>query len=599
MPTYTVGVGCTYANFTAALAGAYAPGDIIEARADSPGGSKTFTENISWNKANVTIRGRVGDLITITSASGNYTWVHVFGTNGVTYQNLNITGGALAAFNFRTGTDVSFIDVVLHCTLGHGMYVDAAITTFSMLRLESSDNLYDGIFFNAACTGTVTDCKFRRNGWYGVAGQLGGITWTGTVDQDTLVSSLDFSDNGLHGFSGDSASDNCVVSGASANNNGEGAIVNGHRNNVGQTRHHGFVFAHGYNNFTLTKSVSWGCDLACDIQTNGGALSTTGGAITNNILIGEQTGAYCAGLYFSGDVGKTMRNINVFANVLAGNGDSGGKAIFIDQYADSGIVIKDNIIVDLAGGKTVSMGVGSTYPTMDYNLYYSSAALPFDDKGTAVSFAEWKTNSSQDSHGTWGNPRFVQSAYPYNVRLKTISPAIGAGINAGLSTDYAGNSVGTPVDIGPYQFTGEVADVDSNLCAAIMTYFNSSAGSDLSFMINGNLFEGEAPMGTPFPYAVFSVISAPKEKTFTEEYTNALIQFDFFSSANAAEARYLRFLAYQLFDEKSFPITGSTLVWLKMENEMGGSDPESITTPTGTAKVWQATADYEVKTVLN
>lgn len=58
-----------------------APGDIVEVRADSPGGSKYYREFVTWGSNdggasgnNVILRGRSGDTVTITGANVITTW---------------------------------------------------------------------------------------------------------------------------------------------------------------------------------------------------------------------------------------------------------------------------------------------------------------------------------------------------------------------------------------------------------------------------------------------------------------------------------------------------------------------------------------------
>ncbi len=140
------------------------------------------------------------------------------------------------------------------------------------------------------------------------------------------------------------------------------------------------------------------------------------------------------------------------------------------------------------------------------------------------------------------------------------------------------------------------ADVLINLCTAIYTKFSTS--NDFNTSVNGQLFENEAPEGTEYPYAVYSIVSAPKEKTFSEEYTNTLIQLSLYSSnMDSTEIKNMYYQAKALFHEKELTITGSTLVWMKKETLI--TDIQEETTPGGTRKVRVYHVDFEVKTSLN
>jgi hypothetical protein len=149
--------------------------------------------------------------------------------------------------------------------------------------------------------------------------------------------------------------------------------------------------------------------------------------------------------------------------------------------------------------------------------------------------------------------------------------------------------------------TTDNADVENQLATAIMTKFNALIdGEHNAFWIalNGKLFDGDAS-GNDFPYSCFWFLPGNDDPTFTEEIKDHLIQFDFFSSVSAADARRLRFLAMQLFHEKSLTMTGSTVVWIRGQNVSGGSIPEDMPTQDAGNKVWHAIAEYEVKTSLN
>jgi len=145
------------------------------------------------------------------------------------------------------------------------------------------------------------------------------------------------------------------------------------------------------------------------------------------------------------------------------------------------------------------------------------------------------------------------------------------------------------------------ADVENQLAEAIITKFNALTGGEnnaLWIALNGQLFDGDATDAN-YPYAAFWSVSSVNDDTFTEEITDHLIQFDFFSIVNAADAKRLRFLARQLFHEKSLTMTGSTVVWMRESSRSSGSVPEDIPTPDAGNKVWHAIAEYEIRTSLN
>lgn len=144
----------------------------------------------------------------------------------------------------------------------------------------------------------------------------------------------------------------------------------------------------------------------------------------------------------------------------------------------------------------------------------------------------------------------------------------------------------------------DAADVLTNVCTAFYSRFTGAAGADLYAALGGRLFEDEAPEGTPYPYAVYRIVSAPKDKTFSEEYTDLLIQLSIFSSSkSSAEIKAIYYHAHALYDEQPLTITGSTLVWMRET----GLTPlvEDHTTPDGTVTVKHYAMDIEIRTSLD
>ena len=53
--------------------------------------------------------------------------------------------------------------------------------------------------------------------------------------------------------------------------------------------------------------------------------------------------------------------------------------------------------------------VSETSTAYDYNDYYSASGTPFSWGGTAYTFANWQTNSSQDAHSLNSNPTLTNA----------------------------------------------------------------------------------------------------------------------------------------------------------------------------------------------
>lgn len=108
-----------------------------------------------------------------------------------------------------------------------------------------------------------------------------------------------------------------------------------------------------------------------------------------------------------------------------------------------------------------------------------------------------------------------------------------------------------------------------DLLKAIWSKFTSSA---LATAVGGRIYLDRAPDKAVMPYVVYFIVSASPDKTFTEHYTNTLVQFSLFSaSSSTAEITAMYGYLTALFDECSLtiPPTGSateTLVWMREDN---------------------------------
>ena len=134
-----------------------------------------------------------------------------------------------------------------------------------------------------------------------------------------------------------------------------------------------------------------------------------------------------------------------------------------------------------------------------------------------------------------------------------------------------------------------------NLTTAI---YGRLSGSALAARINSRMFKGQALEGTDYPYIVYMVVTDTPDHTFTEDFEDVLVQFSLFSiTSGTTEVENMYTDLKTLYDEKSFNVTGSTLVWMRRSN--ANFIVEDHTTPTGTQKVWAWHVDFEVLTSLD
>ena len=137
----------------------------------------------------------------------------------------------------------------------------------------------------------------------------------------------------------------------------------------------------------------------------------------------------------------------------------------------------------------------------------------------------------------------------------------------------------------------------NNLLTAITSKISGSAfASDMG----GRVFLDQVPAeeANNYPRCVFFIVAANPDRTFSEHYTDTIIQFSIFSaSPGAAEITTAYNDLVALLDECSLTITGSTLVWMREANLMTSTEDITVGDATQTVKHWAV--DFEVRTSLN
>jgi hypothetical protein len=156
---------------------------------------------------------------------------------------------------------------------------------------------------------------------------------------------------------------------------------------------------------------------------------------------------------------QRANDVKIFNNVIArGGGDSLTGAIFVRYNADA-LQIKNNIFyLNTTPDYIIWTNTSTTGFVSDNNIFYRSAytrAWNFKDTPYG-SLSAWQTGQSQDLHSQIINPQFVNAA-AFDYHLTSVSKAIDAGTNIGLTTDLAGNTVpkGLASDIGAYEYVSD------------------------------------------------------------------------------------------------------------------------------------------------
>jgi hypothetical protein len=196
--------------------------------------------------------------------------------------------------------------------------------------------------------------------------------------------------------------------------------------------------------------------------------------IYDNYISTQLTGLLLAGA----NAGTSYYNNNAYYNILYSCGalDSSTAAIYIGNVTSPTVMLYNhlynNTIVTpmnsiYAGGTSVywvvenniSYSPSSSHViesssaaniSFNYNLYYPDSSTAFAVNGIGKTFAQWQALGFDANSATPANPLFINAETDFH--LQSGSPAIGAGTDVGLTTDYAGNAVPSVPDIGAYQF---------------------------------------------------------------------------------------------------------------------------------------------------
>ena len=110
----------------------------------------------------------------------------------------------------------------------------------------------------------------------------------------------------------------------------------------------------------------------------------------------------------------------------------------------------------------------------------------------------------------------------------------------------------------------------------------------------GGLWLEEAPQGTPFPYATYSLVNNSVDYNFTNQLEEATIDFNLYSdsTAGAVEITQLYEKLKEQFDDVSLSggVTGYSQLKFRRENAWLNKLPSDIPNKS----VWGYTVQYEV-----
>jgi hypothetical protein len=366
---------------------------------------------------------------------GTYLYLHAsdgsnVSTNGKTYTFVTASSPSYTSWdNTKNWLIFDSLDQAetyntSSATLG-GLYLTGSNNI--VRNLSSHDHYRHPLtIYTGATSNTVTNVTAYNS--YGTAplaifgsGTTGNLVQKSTFYNDTSLSSAYVPAGSwavvvLHGGSANNTLDSCLIYSTAASAAGYGILAGD--NGTTSTISHSKIYG------TYAYAVSSG---------NGaGSGLGTGSTLTlwDNLIDISQ--ANNVGLLFSGSTGSVIYNNTVY-------GPFNTNAAISQVSTSTGALVKNNIFYTGAYASVDASSETSTaYDDNDY--YASSSGMPFSWGGTAYNFANWKTNSGQDSHSLNSNPTLTNAASLSsggNYSLLSGSAAIDAGVNLGSTYQMA------------------------------------------------------------------------------------------------------------------------------------------------------------------
>ena len=338
------------------------------------------------------LNNKVHDIITTAEAdNGNAHGIGVYGRSATPYSYVTISGNEV--YNMRTGWSETIT-------------LDGNVTNFTVSNNVIHDN--DNIGIDAA-------------GFWGVGPSGHDQATSGTISGNTIYN-ITSANNGAYG--GDKSAD--------------------------------AIYCDGCTHVTIERNVVHDADIGIEAASEISGHVSSAVTIRDNLVYDTAQVGITIGGYNSSVGGSDT--ITIVNNTVAQSATAAGNGFQI-QFKATNNVFKNNIV------HLANQGSFLYYPTrlatapaaMDYNLYYASAANPtwvWKNKASS-SIASFRTASSQEAHGKYADPLFV-NVTGHDFRALGNSPAVGAGTNLGASVVGAKDLSGNPrvvnaIDIGGYE----------------------------------------------------------------------------------------------------------------------------------------------------
>lgn len=462
--------------------------------------SGTYTEQVTLN----TVTGAsLTNTITFDGGAGNAaSRILTFAANVTNNYTLGLNTGNFFRFKNMTirATDATYGTAVKWFTgSGNDSFQNVIFTGISTtstglnLAVLSSNGSANANFI-------VFDTCVINNGSYGFYNQSSGNTTLGTSSQRITVNNCTITNQFYMGL---------------YYSNVEGAIVTNNRisTNSAYTNYYGI---HTYwvtvqadaNRTRITGNKISGAVGGYGIYTsylavNSSVTTARKPLIANNFVqIGSGANA-TIGIYEQGTYGADFVHNSV--NIGTSQTTNSSAALYLQGATTGSTTVQNNIFSAYNGAPAIRVDNFTSYPTLNFNQYYTSGAnFGFLTASAVSSFSNWKTSTSKDA-----NSINVIPTYTSNTDLHISSVCNnGTNLTSLTNVDIDGNSRPTTPDIGADENTSSPsndvgvagitaptnpATAGSQPLRALVKNYGSSAVSSLTvyYTVNGGAVTSE------------------------------------------------------------------------------------------------------------
>ena len=396
-----------------------------------------------WDAANtrvyVRLAGDADPAGSVVNAPQRDRGVSASGKSYLTIRDLELLHFNEHAISLSTSTSIIVDTVTISYAYNHGVYAPAGAAT---VRNSTISYVYRGIEYkgggNAISSNTLHHIPFQSS----MPDTYPFPVLASGADDASAVSNNVIHDNGafgtidsIHGIYVDGGQTNQLIYGNTVYN-----IPRGHGIK--------FIGASG----SIYRNLVHDCYYGGIAVNSNGAVNVTV-SIYSNILYGNHFGfvEYGKG---AGEINVSLYNNTLYLNNSITR-DASPNEINLDDDVTS-LVIKNNIVYATANRFAYSMPTQSG-AVINHNALYQASGNLIYYNASARTWATWQ-GYGFDTAGLNADPLLV-SPSTGDFHLQAGSPAINAGVDVGLTSDYAGATVpqGSAPDIGAYERLAPVA----------------------------------------------------------------------------------------------------------------------------------------------